>query len=96
MTPAQFDLLLTVKAHGVEPPTQGAILAQMPTTHATLVGPLTEMVARRFLDRRRDGGDHRRVVVSLTSAGEGWLEPCGRPWASLHRVGPCCERGAPR
>lgn len=76
LTPAQYQLLLAVKAHGDhEPPTLGTLATQMQIGRPSLVEPLDALVGRGFLDKRRDGADHRRVLVTLTPAGDQWLQP---------------------
>ena len=72
----EYQVLLAIKAHAdQDPPTLGTLAKWLQTDRNSLVEPIEGLVRRGFIDRRRDTADRRRVLISLTPAGEQWLQP---------------------
>jgi DNA-binding MarR family transcriptional regulator len=91
---AEYQLLLTIKAHaGEDPPTLGVLAKWLRIDRNSLMEPIDGLVRRGFIDRRRDTADRRRVLISLTPAGEQWLRPLAEDLlADLTRRGPALFR----
>src|SRR5262249_36102628 len=70
----EYQVLLAVKSHGeADAPTIGALATRLQTDRGTLGELVENLAARDFLRRERDQSDRRRVLISLTPAGERWL-----------------------
>ena len=62
-------LLLTEVARAAELPT-GELAARVSLSHATVTDIVTRLESRGLVQRRRDGRDRRRVLVSATKEGQ--------------------------
>jgi DNA-binding MarR family transcriptional regulator len=72
--PQQFALLLQLKGlEGRRPTTIGALAERLQIRHHSAVELVDRLVARRMVDRRRNGDDGRAVEVTLRPAGEAVL-----------------------
>jgi DNA-binding MarR family transcriptional regulator len=70
----EYQMLLAVKAYSDgEAATPGALAARLQTDRGTIGKLLDNLVRRGFLHRQRDQNDRRRVLITLTPAGERWL-----------------------
>lgn len=70
----EYQVLLAVKAYGEgDAPTPGALAERLQSDRGTVGKLLDSLVKRGFLHRERDTSDRRRVLISLTPAGEQWL-----------------------
>jgi DNA-binding MarR family transcriptional regulator len=71
VTPAHHQLLLVVKGHGgSEGPTIGDVADHLLLKHHSAVELVDRCERAGLATREHDAGDHRRVLVSLTAAGE--------------------------
>jgi DNA-binding MarR family transcriptional regulator len=69
--PQQYLLLLQVKGlEGRQAATIGALAERLQLRHHSVVQLVNRLAARGMVERRRDGRDHREVVVALRPAGE--------------------------
>lgn len=69
--PQHHQLLLAVKGIAPGTPSTIAYLAErLQLRHHSVVGLVDRLERRHLVARRRDPGDHRRALVSLTDAGE--------------------------
>jgi DNA-binding MarR family transcriptional regulator len=76
LKPCEYQVLLAIKAHADgETPTLGTLAKWLQTDRNSLVEPIESLVRRGFVDRKRDDNDRRRVLITLTSSGEQWLQP---------------------
>ncbi len=72
--PQQYALLLQLKGlKGRRPATIGALAERLQIRHHSAVELVDRLVARRMVDRRRNGHDGRAVEVTLRPAGEAVL-----------------------
>ena len=72
--PQQYALLLQLKGlQGRRPATIGALAERLQIRHHSAVELVDRLVARRLVDRRRNGDDGRAVEVTLRPAGEAVL-----------------------
>jgi DNA-binding MarR family transcriptional regulator len=72
--PQQYALLLQLKGlEGRRPATIGALAERLQIRHHSAVELVDRLVARRMVDRRRNGHDGRAVEVTLRPAGEAVL-----------------------
>ena len=72
--PQQYALLLQLKGlEGRRPATIGALAERLQIRHHSAVELVDRLVARRLVDRRRNGADGRAVEVTLRPAGEAVL-----------------------
>jgi DNA-binding MarR family transcriptional regulator len=73
--PQQYLLLLQVKGLADRPPaTIGALAERLQLRHHSVGQLVNRLVARGLVERRREGGDRREVIVALRPAGEMLLE----------------------
>lgn len=80
LTAAQHQLLLAVHGHPVaEPPAIGDLAEHLLLTHHGAVQLVDRAEAAGWVRRRRDGGDHRVVRVTLTAKGERALARLAAP-----------------
>jgi DNA-binding MarR family transcriptional regulator len=71
LEPQHHQLLLALKgAADVIKPSIAWLAERLQLQHHSVVGLVDRLVSRRLVRRHRDPTDHRRVVVSLTRAGE--------------------------
>jgi DNA-binding MarR family transcriptional regulator len=71
---AEYQALLAVKAYGdADAPTLGALAARLQSDRGSVGKLLDNLVDRGFVLRERDKADRRRVLISLTPAGDRWL-----------------------
>jgi DNA-binding MarR family transcriptional regulator len=72
--PQQYALLLQLKGlEGRRPVTIGALAERLQIRHHSAVELVDRLVARRLVDRRRNGDDGRAVEVALRPAGQAVL-----------------------
>jgi DNA-binding MarR family transcriptional regulator len=72
--PQQYALLLQLKGlQGRRPATIGTLAERLQIRHHSAVELVDRLVARRMVDRRRNGDDGRAVEVTLRPAGEAVL-----------------------
>ena len=72
--PQQYALLLQLKGlEGRQAATIGALAERLQIRHHSAVELVDRLVARRLVDRRRNGEDGRAVEVTLRPAGEAVL-----------------------
>ena len=72
--PQQYALLLQLKGlEGRQAATIGALAERLQIRHHSAVELVDRLVARRMVDRRRNGEDGRAVEVTLRPAGEAVL-----------------------
>ena len=72
--PQQYALLLQLKGlQGRQAATIGALAERLQIRHHSAVELVDRLVARRLVDRRRNGEDGRAVEVTLRPAGEAVL-----------------------
>jgi DNA-binding MarR family transcriptional regulator len=72
--PQQYALLLQLKGlQGRRPATIGTLAERLQIRHHSAVELVDRLVARRLVDRRRNGHDGRAVEVTLRPAGEAVL-----------------------
>lgn len=72
--PQQYALLLQLKGlQGRRPATIGTLAERLQIRHHSAVELVDRLVARRLVDRRRNGDDGRAVEVTLRPAGEAVL-----------------------
>lgn len=70
LTPAQHQLLLTVRGHaGDQGPTIGEVAGYLMLRHHSAVGLVDRAVRAELVERREDPGDRRVVRLRLTAAG---------------------------
>ncbi|HET9164221.1 MAG TPA: MarR family winged helix-turn-helix transcriptional regulator [Solirubrobacterales bacterium] len=71
LTPAQHQLLLAVKGHpGRSGPTIGEVAEYLSSHHHSVVELVDRAERAGYVERSRDGADHRVIHVWLTTAGE--------------------------
>jgi DNA-binding MarR family transcriptional regulator len=69
--PQQYLLLLQVKGlQGRQPATIGALAERLQLRHHSVVQLVDRLATRGMVERHRDGGDRREVVVALRPAGQ--------------------------
>ncbi len=74
LTSQQHQALLAIKAHTLSKPmTVGDLAAQLLLKHHSTVELLGRLDKAGFVDRTADSEDRRRVLISLTPAGEAVL-----------------------
>jgi len=74
LAPQQHQALLAVKGFpGDAPPSMGALAERLGVRHHSAVGLVDRLVLAGWLRRTTDKEDGRKVVLSLTRAGEGKL-----------------------
>jgi DNA-binding MarR family transcriptional regulator len=74
LEPRQHQALLAIKGAPSGSLTSIAWLAErLQVRHHSLVGLVDRLSDRGLVERHRDPGDHRRVVITLTEAGEAIL-----------------------
>ncbi len=81
--PQQHQMLLAIK--GLPPESTasvGELAERLQLQHHSTVELINRMVERGLLERRRDTGDQRRVIVQLTERGDDLL----RKLSLLHRM----------
>lgn len=82
LEPQQHQALLVIKAYeGDGRPSIGYIAEQLGVRHHSAVGLVNRLVAAKFLVRKNDAADRRRVELGLTSKAERTLEAL----SSAHR-----------
>ena len=88
--PQQYALLLQLKGlQGRQAATIGALAERLQIRHHSAVELVDRLVARRLVDRRRNGHDGRAVEVALRPAGEAVLRRlAGCSTAELKSDGP--------
>ena len=75
VTPAQHQLLLSVRGHpGADPPVVGDLAEALQLRHHSVVELIDRAEAAGLLRRTLDRADQRRQRVSLTHAGRAVLE----------------------
>ena len=74
LEPQQHQLLLALKgAPAGAAPTIAWLAERLQLQHHSVVGLVDRLVEREMVARRRDPGDHRRVLVELAAEGEAVL-----------------------
>jgi len=68
----EYRLLVAIKGHPL--PTINWLADHLHTSRAEVLPVLERLVERKLAVRAKDRHDRRRVVVSLTPAGEEWIE----------------------
>lgn len=71
LEPQQHQLMLAIKAmDGEGPATVGALADRLLIRHHSCVGLIDRLLKKGYVERQRDEKDRRRVIVTLTPAGE--------------------------
>jgi len=74
LTSQQHQALLAIKAHTLtRSMTIGDLAQELMIRHHSAVGLVGRLEKSRFVERRADGDDRRKVLVSLTQTAEGIL-----------------------
>lgn len=75
LTPAQHQLLLAIRGHGVAGgPTIGEVAGYLLLRHHSAVGLVDRAVKAGLIERREDAADRRVVRLGLSSLGSQTLE----------------------
>jgi DNA-binding MarR family transcriptional regulator len=75
LTPAQHQLLLAIKGHGVDPPPSvGDLADHLVSKHHSVVELIDRAVEGGLVERHRDPTDARVVRLALTPLGEERIE----------------------
>jgi DNA-binding MarR family transcriptional regulator len=90
LAPRQHQALLAIKGYpGGRAVTIGELAQRLGIRHHSTVGLVDRLVSRRYLVRRADPGDRRRIFLSLTASGERALAALSAAHRQeLHRVAP--------
>ena len=84
LTSVQFATLCALQDHG--PQSQRALVESTGVDQATIRGIVERLATRGLIALSKDGQDARKVVISLTQAGQELLErmiPCARQITEL-------------
>jgi DNA-binding MarR family transcriptional regulator len=85
LTPTQYNVLRILRGESPQPLSCNEILTRMITRDADLTRLVDRLIQRGYVQRQRNEGDRRVVLVSITQAGIELLRTLDEPINAVHQ-----------